>query len=62
MSYVVAGRLDDLPSDIRHHLGTFRHKVFSRDLDCRTIEPAQRRACRCSLTPWRSPSRSARHA
>jgi N-acyl-L-homoserine lactone synthetase len=32
MSYIVAGRLDDLPSDIRHHLGTFRHKVFVQRL------------------------------
>lgn len=32
MSFVVAGRLDDLPSDIRGHLGTFRHKVFVRRL------------------------------
>lgn len=32
MSFVVAGRLDDLPSDIRSHLGTFRHKVFVRRL------------------------------
>lgn len=28
MSFIIAGRLDDLPSDIRDHLGTFRHKVF----------------------------------
>ena len=33
MSYIVAGRLDDLPSDIRHHLGTFRHKVFIQRLN-----------------------------
>lgn len=32
MSYIVAGRLDELPSDIRHHLGTFRHKVFVQRL------------------------------
>lgn len=28
MSHIVAGRLDDLPPDIHHHLGIFRHKVF----------------------------------
>ena len=33
MLYIVAGRLDDLPSDIRHHLGTFRHKVFIQRLN-----------------------------
>jgi len=32
MSSIVAGRLDDLPSDIRGHLGTFRHKVFVQRL------------------------------
>ncbi len=32
MSYIVAGRLDDLPSDIRDHLGIFRHKVFVQRL------------------------------
>lgn len=32
MSYIVAGRLDDLPSDIRHHLGVFRHRVFVQRL------------------------------
>jgi N-acyl-L-homoserine lactone synthetase len=32
MSHIVAGRLDDLPSDIRHHLGTFRHRVFVQRL------------------------------
>jgi acyl homoserine lactone synthase len=32
MSSIVAGRLDDLPSDIRHHLGIFRHKVFVQRL------------------------------
>lgn len=32
MSYIVAGRLDDLPSDIHHHLGTFRYKVFVQRL------------------------------
>jgi len=32
MSYIVAGRLDDLPSDIYHHLGIFRHKVFVQRL------------------------------
>jgi N-acyl-L-homoserine lactone synthetase len=32
MSYIVAGRLDELPSDIQHHLGIFRHKVFVQRL------------------------------
>lgn len=32
MSYIVAGRLDDLPSHIRHHLGAFRHRVFVQRL------------------------------
>ncbi|ABE36319.1 autoinducer synthetase family protein [Paraburkholderia xenovorans LB400] len=32
MSFVVAGRLDDLPSHIRHDLGTFRHQVFIQRL------------------------------
>ncbi|MBB4515394.1 MULTISPECIES: acyl-homoserine-lactone synthase [Paraburkholderia] len=32
MSHILAGRLDDLPSDIRHHLGAFRHKVFVQRL------------------------------
>ncbi|WP_321855987.1 acyl-homoserine-lactone synthase [Paraburkholderia tropica] len=32
MSYIVAGRLDDLPSDIHHRLGIFRHKVFVQRL------------------------------
>jgi acyl homoserine lactone synthase len=32
MSPIVAGRLDDLPSGIRSHLGTFRHKVFVQRL------------------------------
>jgi hypothetical protein len=43
----------------RHYLRYGRCRD-SQDLDCRTIEPAQRRTCRCSLTPWRSPSRSVR--
>jgi len=32
MPSIIAGRLDDLPSDIHHHLGTFRHKVFVQRL------------------------------
>lgn len=32
MSSIIAGRLDDLPSDIHHHLGAFRHKVFVQRL------------------------------
>ncbi|EIF29064.1 N-acyl-L-homoserine lactone synthetase [Burkholderia sp. Ch1-1] len=32
MSYIIAGRLDDLPSNIHHRLGTFRHKVFVQRL------------------------------
>ncbi|CAB3786469.1 acyl-homoserine-lactone synthase [Paraburkholderia fynbosensis] len=32
MSYIIAGRLDDLPPDIHHHLGAFRHKVFVQRL------------------------------
>ncbi|CAG4913198.1 acyl-homoserine-lactone synthase [Paraburkholderia gardini] len=32
MSHIIAGRLDDLPSDVRHHLGIFRHKVFIQRL------------------------------
>ncbi|AJX00758.1 acyl-homoserine-lactone synthase [Burkholderia gladioli pv. gladioli] len=32
MSSIVAGRLDDLPLDIRCNLGTFRHKVFVQRL------------------------------
>lgn len=32
MSHFVAGRLNDLPSDIRQHLGTFRHQVFVQRL------------------------------
>lgn len=32
MSSIIAGRLDDLPSEIHHHLGAFRHKVFVQRL------------------------------
>ncbi|WP_175773517.1 acyl-homoserine-lactone synthase [Paraburkholderia phenazinium] len=32
MPSIIAGRLDDLPSDIHHRLGTFRHKVFVQRL------------------------------
>ncbi len=32
MSSIVAGRLDDLPPDIYHRLGTFRHRVFVQRL------------------------------
>ncbi|MFM0758315.1 acyl-homoserine-lactone synthase [Paraburkholderia strydomiana] len=32
MSSILAGRLDDLPSDIRHRLGAFRHKIFVQRL------------------------------
>ncbi|SAL44535.1 autoinducer synthesis protein [Caballeronia sordidicola] len=32
MSSIVAGRLEDLPSDIRRHLGAFRHRVFVQRL------------------------------
>ena len=32
MSYIFAGRLDDLPPDIHHRLGIFRHKVFVQRL------------------------------
>ncbi|MEK6291646.1 MAG: acyl-homoserine-lactone synthase, partial [Paraburkholderia tropica] len=32
MSYIVAGRLDELPSEIRQRLGIFRHKVFVQRL------------------------------
>ncbi|RKE39526.1 acyl homoserine lactone synthase [Paraburkholderia sp. BL23I1N1] len=32
MSFIVAGRLADLPSDICRNLGTFRHKVFVQRL------------------------------
>lgn len=32
MAHFVAGRLNDLPSDIRQHLGTFRHQVFVQRL------------------------------
>ncbi|MEI7296309.1 acyl-homoserine-lactone synthase [Paraburkholderia tropica] len=32
MSNIVAGRLDDLPTSLRHRLGAFRHKVFIQRL------------------------------
>ncbi|MDR8394891.1 MAG: acyl-homoserine-lactone synthase [Paraburkholderia sp.] len=32
MSHVIAGRLDDLPTSLRHRLGAFRHKVFVQRL------------------------------
>lgn len=32
MSYIIAGRLDELPLDIRLSLGVFRHKVFVQRL------------------------------
>lgn len=32
MSHIISGRLDDLPSKIRHQLGTFRHKIFVQRL------------------------------
>ncbi|WP_321885382.1 acyl-homoserine-lactone synthase [Burkholderia cenocepacia] len=32
MSSIIAGRLDDLPSEIHHQLGVFRHKVFVQRL------------------------------
>ncbi|MGY6255174.1 acyl-homoserine-lactone synthase [Paraburkholderia sp. DHOC27] len=32
MSSIIAGRLEDLPSSIRHRLGTFRHQVFVQRL------------------------------
>ncbi|MFM0696308.1 acyl-homoserine-lactone synthase [Paraburkholderia graminis] len=32
MSHIIAGRLDELPSDIRRQLGSFRHKVFIQRL------------------------------
>lgn len=32
MSYIVAGRLDDLPPDIHHRLGVFRHQIFVQRL------------------------------
>ncbi|PRG77509.1 N-acyl homoserine lactone synthase [Burkholderia multivorans] len=32
MSHVIAGRLDDLPTSLRHRLGAFRHKIFVQRL------------------------------
>jgi N-acyl-L-homoserine lactone synthetase len=32
MSHIIAGRLEDLPPDVRHNLGIFRHKVFVQRL------------------------------
>lgn len=32
MSHVIAGRIDDLPTSLRHRLGAFRHKIFVQRL------------------------------